>query len=63
MSDIIWPPAPLKSCYLARNLKEVARAWFSRTKELFGRTGKTRKDYVNDNPGSRLLAVAVEVYK
>ena len=23
---IIWPPAPLKSCYLARHLKEVARA-------------------------------------
>ena len=27
MCDIIWPSAPLKSCYLARNLKEVARAW------------------------------------
>ena len=25
--DIIWPPAPFESCYLARNLKEVARAW------------------------------------
>ena len=25
--DILWPPAPLKSCYLARNLEEVARAW------------------------------------
>ena len=24
--DIIWPPAPFESCYLARNLKEVARA-------------------------------------
>ena len=27
MYDIIWPPAPFKSCYLARHLKEVARAW------------------------------------
>ena len=27
LCDILWPPAPLKSCYLARNLKEVARAW------------------------------------
>ena len=27
--DIIWPPAPFESCYQARNLKEVARAWFS----------------------------------
>ena len=26
MCAIIWPPAPLKSCYLARHLKEVARA-------------------------------------
>ena len=26
MCDIIWPPAPFQSCYLARNLKEVARA-------------------------------------
>ena len=26
---IIWPPAPFESCYLARNLKEVARAWSS----------------------------------
>ena len=26
MCDMTWPPAPLKSCYLARNLKEVARA-------------------------------------
>ena len=26
MCDIIWPPAPFKSCYLARYLKEVARA-------------------------------------
>ena len=25
--NIIWPPAPFKSCYLASNLKEVARAW------------------------------------
>ena len=24
--DIIWPPDPFESCYLARNLKEVARA-------------------------------------
>ncbi len=24
---VTWPPAPFKSCYLARNLKEVARAW------------------------------------
>ena len=23
---VTWPPAPFKSCYLARNLKEVARA-------------------------------------
>ena len=23
MCDIIWPPAPLKSCYLARNLKKL----------------------------------------
>ena len=27
MWDIMWPPAPFPSCYLARNLKEVARAW------------------------------------
>ena len=26
MCAIIWPPAPLKICYLARHLKEVARA-------------------------------------
>ena len=26
MCDIILPPAPFKSCYLARNLKEVAHA-------------------------------------
>ena len=26
--DIIWPPAPFESCYLARNMKEVARACF-----------------------------------
>ena len=26
MFDIIWPPAPFTSCYLARSLKEVARA-------------------------------------
>ena len=24
--EIIWPPAPFRSCYLARNMKEVARA-------------------------------------
>ena len=29
MCAIIWPPAPLKICYLARHLKEVARAWYS----------------------------------
>ena len=29
--DIIWPPAPFESCYLARNLKEVARACSSIT--------------------------------
>ena len=23
MCDIIWPPAPFKICYLARNLKEL----------------------------------------
>ena len=27
MCAIIWPPAPFKSCCLARNLKEVTRAW------------------------------------
>ena len=27
MCDIIWPPAPSNSCYLARKPKEVARAW------------------------------------
>ena len=27
MCDIIWPPAPFKLCYLARNPKEVAQAW------------------------------------
>ena len=23
MCDIIWPPAPFKICYLARNMKEL----------------------------------------
>ena len=31
MCAIIWPPAPLKMCYLARHLKEVARAWSIQT--------------------------------
>ena len=37
MCDIIWPSAPFKSCYLARNLKQVARACtklFRKTKEI-----------------------------
>ena len=34
MCAIIWPPAPLKICYLARHLKEVARAWSTTTDRL-----------------------------
>ena len=35
MCDIIWPPAPFQSCYLARNLNEVARAWSTVFRDTF----------------------------
>ena len=35
MCAIIWHPAPLKSCYLARHLKEVARACIGEKKMLY----------------------------
>ena len=41
MCAIIWPPAPLKICYLARHLKEVARAWCRARRLLVGKTQMT----------------------
>ena len=65
--DIIWPPAPVESCYLARNLKEVARAWYSmRGYKTRGDAGRccTKAPYYasNERAGEGGLEVGEQVY-
>ena len=43
--DIIWPPAPFESCYLARNLEEVARA--CSTGSLLNRTAPLPRSWTS----------------